>query len=130
MVSNWRKLFKLQDALITRRSVHLEVQLIVLKMNGKDSSSLYWLAHDSNLLFILEAQIHVPSMGKKPLPAVRLHTCQICLESAQDKLTTEIYRSPKSLILIVDALELMSLNVFRCHVGADLTHTTTSMWPG
>ncbi len=66
---------------------------------------------------------------KKPLPAVRLYNCQICLASVQDKLTTEIYRSPKSLILIVDALKVMTFNVFQCHVGANLTHTITSMWP-
>lgn len=64
-VSNWRKLFNFQEALVTKHSVHLEVQLIVLMMNGKESSSLYRLAHDSKHLFILEAQIHIPSMGKK-----------------------------------------------------------------
>lgn len=77
--------------MLTKCFVRLEVQLIVFMMNGNDQSSLYRFAHISKRLFTLEAQIHFPSMNNrkkkvKTLPAVRLCTCQICLESVQDKL--------------------------------------------
>ncbi len=64
-VSNWRKLFNFQEALVTKRSVRLEVQLIVLMMNGKESSSLYRLAHDSKRLFILGSNLRSFNEEKK-----------------------------------------------------------------
>lgn len=113
----------MQEALITKRSVHLQVQLFVLMMNGKDSSSLYRLAHNPKPLFILEAQFTSLQWKKKSL--FPQSGCTV----ARSVWNPYKINSPQKsgLILIVGALK--HFNVSRCHVDANLTQLLVSYMP-